>query len=78
MQRKYKISVDNGQYFRSNSYRKLIFFMYYRVYTLKHCEIILLHSYINYYTKYLIWCYGYNFSEFSDQLVIIQDNQNAT
>ena len=37
------------------------FFMYYRVYTLKHCEIILLHSYINYYTKYLIWCYGYNF-----------------
>ena len=40
---------------------KLIFFMYYRVYTLKHCEIILWHSYINYYTKYLIWCYGYNF-----------------
>ena len=37
------------------------FFMYYRVYTLKHCEIILLHSSINYYTKYLIWCYGYNF-----------------
>ena len=37
------------------------FFMYYRVYTLKHCWIILLHSYINYYTKYLIWCYGYNF-----------------
>ena len=35
--------------------------MYYRVYTLKHCEIILLHRYINYYTKYLIWCYGYNF-----------------
>ena len=31
--------------------------MYYRVYTLKHCETILLHSYINYY----IWCYGYNF-----------------
>ena len=55
MQREYKISVDNGQYFRSNSYRKLIFFMYYRVYTLKHCEIILLHSYINYYTKYQIW-----------------------
>ena len=37
MQREYKISVDNGQYFRSNSYRKLIFFMYYRMYTtLKH------------------------------------------
>ena len=61
MQREYKISVDNGQYFRSNSYRKLILFMYYKVYTLKHCEIILLHNYINYYTKYLIWCYGYNF-----------------
>ena len=27
------------------------FFMYYRVYTLKHCGIILLHSYINYYTN---------------------------
>ena len=27
------------------------FFMYYRVYTLKHCEIILLHSYINCYTN---------------------------
>ena len=27
------------------------FFMYYRVYTLKHCEIILLHSYINYNTN---------------------------
>ena len=37
------------------------FFMYYRVYTLKHCEIISLHSYLNYFTKYLIWCYGYNF-----------------
>ena len=35
--------------------------LYYRVYTVNHCEIILLHSYINYYTKYLIWCYGYNF-----------------
>ena len=29
----------------------LYFFMYYRVYTLKHCEINLLHSYINYYTN---------------------------
>ena len=58
IQREYKISVDNGQSFRSN------FFTYYRVYTLKHCEIILLHSYINYYTKYLIWCYGYNFYRF--------------
>ena len=37
------------------------FFMYYRVYTLKHCEIILLYIYINYYTKYQNWCYGYNF-----------------
>ena len=37
------------------------FFMYYRVYTLKHCENILLHIYINDYTKYLICCYGYNF-----------------
>ena len=37
------------------------FFMFYRVYTLKHCEIISLHSYLNYLTKYLIWCYGYNF-----------------
>ena len=56
MQREYKISVDNGQYFSS------IFFMYYRVYILKQCcEIILLHSYINYYTKYLIWGYGHNF-----------------
>ena len=53
MQRDYKISVDNCQYFRSK--------LYYRVYTLKHCEIILLHSYINYDTKYQIWCYGYNF-----------------
>ena len=33
---------------------EIFFFMCYRVYTLKH-------SYINYYTKYLIWCYGYNF-----------------
>ena len=43
---------------------------------IKHCEIILLHSYINYYTKYLIWCLVTTFIEFSDQLVIIQDNQN--
>ena len=76
MQREYKISVDNGQYFRSNSYI-YIFFMYYRVYTLKHCEIILLHSYINYYTKYLTGVLVTTFIEFSDQLVIIQDNQNV-
>ena len=53
MQREYKINVDNGQYFRSK--------LYYRVYTLKHCEIILIHNIINSDTTYLIWCYGYNF-----------------
>ena len=51
--------------------------MYYRVYTLKHCEIILLHRYINYYTKYLIGVIVTAFIEFSDQSVIIQDSQNA-
>ena len=51
--------------------------IYYRVYTLKHCEIILLHNYINYYTKYLIGVLVTTFIEFSDQLVITQDNQNA-
>ena len=51
--------------------------IYYRVYTLKHCEIISLHSYINYYTKYLIGVLVTTFIEFSDQLVITQDNQNA-
>ena len=40
-------------------------------------KIILLHSHINYYPKYLIWCQGYNFIEFRDQLFNIQDNQNA-
>ena len=39
---------------------KKLNFIYYRVYTLKYFEIILLHCYIIYYTKYLIWCYGYN------------------
>ena len=60
----------------TNHYR--IFFMYYRVYTFKYFEIILLHCYINYYTKYLIWCYGVTtFIEFNDQSVIVQDSQNA-
>ena len=39
--------------------------MYYRVYTLKHCENILLHSYINDYTKCLIVMVT-TFIEFSD------------
>ena len=51
--------------------------IYYRVYTLKHCEIILLHSYISYYTKSQIGVLVTTFIEFSDQLVITQDNQNA-
>ena len=53
--------------------------IYYRVYTLKHCEIILLHSYINYYTKSQIGVLVTNTTciEFRDQLVITQDNQNA-
>ena len=51
--------------------------MYYKVYTLKHCENILLHSYINDYTKYQFGVMVTTFIEFSDQLVIIQDNQNA-
>ena len=51
-----------------------IFFMYYRVYF----GIILVHCYINYDTKYLIWCYGVTtFIEFNDQSVIVQDSQNA-
>ena len=42
------------------------------LYSIKYFEIILLHCYINYYTKYLIWCYGYNFTDFNDQLVIVR------
>ena len=57
---------------------KFFLCIYYRVYTLKHCEIILLHSYINYYyTKSQIGVLVTTFIEFSDQLVITQDNQNA-
>ena len=49
--------------------------MYYTVYTLNYFEIILLHCHTYYYTKYLIWCYGYNL--YRIQLLIVQDSQNA-
>ena len=50
----HEISIDNGQLCRTNPYKKIHNFMYFRVCTLKYIEIILLHCYINYYTKYLI------------------------
>ena len=57
----HKISIDNGQFCGTNPYTKLFFYVY-RVYRpTMYFEILLLHCYRNYYTKYLIWCYGYNF-----------------